>query len=227
MTEKESNIALIHATPLAMAPVAAAFSSLWPQARLMNLLDDSLSVDLAAHGGLNDAVFARIDDLLQYCLRRGVDGVLFTCSAFGPAIDAAARRTGVPVLKPNEAMFEEALDVACTAGSKAPVGLVTTFAPSSVSMRIEFEALAQAMGSSTRIVSACADGAMALLQAGNAVEHDRRVIIAARELREAGVLMLGQFSMAHARAAVEEATGRRVLTSPESAVRKLQRLIAS
>lgn len=49
-------IALIHATPLAMEPVQAAFQRHWPQVRPMNLLDDSLSFDRAQAGRLTEAM---------------------------------------------------------------------------------------------------------------------------------------------------------------------------
>ena len=52
MQEPSPRIALIHATALSVAPVLAAFDRHWPQARRMNLLDDSLSVDRAAAGEL-------------------------------------------------------------------------------------------------------------------------------------------------------------------------------
>ena len=43
-------IALIHALKHSPAPIAASFAKLWPEAQLMNLLDDSLSADLARDG---------------------------------------------------------------------------------------------------------------------------------------------------------------------------------
>jgi maleate cis-trans isomerase len=47
--------------------------------------------------------------LAQYAKTCGADGILFTCSAFGPAIDEVKRTIGLPTLKPNEAMFSDAL----------------------------------------------------------------------------------------------------------------------
>ena len=49
-------IALIHALRHSPPPVETAFAALWPEARLMNLLDDSLSADLARDGAITDAM---------------------------------------------------------------------------------------------------------------------------------------------------------------------------
>ena len=72
-------IALIHATALAMAPIQNAFQRLWPQAHCMNLLDDSLSRDLAQTGSLTPVMVQRFVDLAHYVQGTGCSGVLFTC----------------------------------------------------------------------------------------------------------------------------------------------------
>ncbi|MGY2934384.1 hypothetical protein ACVWZ6_003986 [Bradyrhizobium sp. GM6.1] len=84
-------IALIHALKHSIAPIEAAFAKVWPEARLMNLLDDSLSSDLARDGKLNDAMTERFLALGRYAAATGADAILFTCSAFGPCIEAVAR----------------------------------------------------------------------------------------------------------------------------------------
>src|SRR5262249_14123043 len=116
-------IALIHAMQLAVEPVGDAFRQLWAQARVTHLLEDSLAPDLAAAKTITPAIVDRIVALARYCERCGADAVLYTCSAFGAAIDEAKRSTGIPVLKPNEAMLEEAL----AAGSR--VAVLATFEP--------------------------------------------------------------------------------------------------
>ena len=105
-----TRIALIHALSHSVAPINEAFARDWPQAQRMNLLDDSLSADLARSGrGLVAAMHARFARLAQYAVDTGAQGILFTCSAFGPCIEAVARRhAGIAVLKPNEAMVDEA-----------------------------------------------------------------------------------------------------------------------
>ncbi len=207
-------IALIHALSHSPAPINAAFARLWPEPRLMNLLDDSLSGDLARDGKLTPAMTDRFLDLARYARRTGADAILFTCSAFGPCIDACvAALPDIPVLKPNEAMIEEAQ----TAGKR--IGLLATFAPTLQSMPPEFPA-------DITLVPKLADGALAALDVGDVARHDQLAAEAARDLADCDAIALAQFSLARAAGVVARATGRPVLTTPDSAVRKLQRLLA-
>src|SRR5580658_3167672 len=103
-------IALIHALKHSIAPVESAFAKLWPAADLMNLVDDSLSADVARDGRITEAMTQRFLTLGRYAAGTGADAILFTCSAFGPCIEAVAREHApMPVLKPNEAMIEQAI----------------------------------------------------------------------------------------------------------------------
>src|SRR4051812_50206897 len=102
-------IALIHALKHSIAPIEAAFANAWREARLMNLLDDSLSSDLAHDGRLNDAMTDRFLAPGHYAAVTGADAILFTCSAFGPCIAAGGRAPPpVPALQPNRARVEGA-----------------------------------------------------------------------------------------------------------------------
>jgi aspartate/glutamate racemase len=209
-----TRIALIHALSHSVAPINDAFSRDWPEAQRMNLLDDSLSADLARSGkGLDDAMHERFQRLAQYAVDTGAQGILFTCSAFGPCIEAVARRhAGIPVLKPNEAMIDEA------AQGQGRLGLVATFAPTLASMPPEFPA-------GTELETALADGALDALNAGDTQRHDALIAAQAALLRERGCtrIALAQFSMARARTACEAASGLPVLTTVDSAVRALRR----
>jgi hypothetical protein len=102
-------IALVHAVKVAIAPVEDAFRRHWPEAELSNLLDDSLSRDRNRDGALTPQLSRRIAALAQYGVDAGASAVLYTCSAFGEAIEAVKREQKVPVLRPNEAMLAEAL----------------------------------------------------------------------------------------------------------------------
>ena len=102
-------IALIHAVRVAMQPVEDAFQRHWPEVERVNLLDDALSVDRDRAGALTVELSGRISALANYAVSLGASGILYTCSAFGEAIEDVQRRLRVPVLKPNQAMFAEAI----------------------------------------------------------------------------------------------------------------------
>jgi len=219
VTAPAVRVALIHALAHSVDPVNREMAAAWPACQRMNLLDDSLSADLARGGGVLDAAMTgRFLALADYAVGTGAHAILFTCSAFGLCIDAVARRhAGLPVLKPNEAMVEEAAE----AGGR--VGLVASFAPTLASMPTEFPAGLQ-------VRSRLAAGALEALERGDAAGHDERVAAAAEWLvREQGcaIVALAQFSMARARDVVSSRTGVPVLTTVASAVRLLRRRLGA
>lgn len=213
-----TRIALIHALAHSVAPINAAFERDWPEATRMNLLDDSLSSDLArSTTGLDAAMHERFERLARYAIDRGANGILFTCSAFGPCIESVARQhAGIPVMKPNEAMVAEA----ATAGGK--VGLIATFGPTLASMPAEFP-------DGVDLELALADGALDALNKGDGTLHDQLIAAHARKLRERGctLIALAQFSMARARAACESAGTLPVLTTVDSAVRGMRQRLCT
>jgi hypothetical protein len=214
-------IALIHALAHSPAPINEVMARLWPQAMRMNLLDDSLSADLARTGRLDEAMHQRFLDLSGYALGAGAQALLFTCSAFGPCIQAVKQRhTRVPVLAPNEAMVNEAS--AFVRSSGRPLCLVASFQPTLTSMPAEFAADVP-----LRLVHV--PGAMQALNAGDFATHDALVAEAAAEAaaQGCGATALAQFSLARAAPAVAARTGLPVFTTPESAVRRLMRTMGA
>jgi len=213
MAATTPRVALIHALAHSIAPVNAELDHAWPGCVRMNLLDDSLSSDLAAsRDGLDDAMTARFIDLAEYAIGTGVRGILFTCSAFGPCIDAVARRfPDIPVLKPNEAMIADASRL----GRR--IGLVGSFAPTLVSMPAEFP-------EDVTVLPVLAEGALDALTLGDAQLHDRLVVQAAQRVAVKGcdVVALAQFSLARVASLVEHAVRVPVLTTVGSAVRLLR-----
>jgi hypothetical protein len=217
-------VALIHALAHSVAPINAEFERSWPQCVRMNLLDDSLSADLARSAGRLDArMTARFLTLAAYAIGTGARGILFTCSAFGACIDAVASRwPEVPVLKPNAAMIDDAVRAATREGRGGRIGLVATFAPTLLSMPAEFPA-------GVEVIPALAEGALAALTDGDSATHDRLATDAARAAHAQGcdVIALAQFSLARAAPLVEQAVPLPVFTTPASAVRRLRSLMVA
>jgi hypothetical protein len=209
-------IALVHAVIAAMQPIADAFQHLWPAAECVNILDDSLSRDREKSPDLTPHLHQRFDLLADYAARIGADGLLFTCSAFGEAIERIARRTRFPVLKPNEAMYEAALAY----GTR--IGMLATFAPAVAGMAQEFDELAKSQGTTAELRTICIPEAMEALRQGDVATHNSLLANAAPQLKDCDVVMLAHFSTSRAEKAVSGQLAIPVLTSPSAAVRKLR-----
>lgn len=218
-TRGRKRIFLIHATPLAMSPINEAFARLWPEAELCNLLEDSLPRDLSTAGQLTQALKERFMSLASYAQSAGADAILFTCSAFGEAIHLCKEALSIPVLKPNEAMLEEAL------GHGGRIALLATFAPSIDSITEEIIAAAELRQMTVNVQSALASEAMAALQALDTARHDRLVSELVASVGDADVICFAQFSMTTGAPLCMALTDRPVLTTPDSAVRKLRHIL--
>ncbi|MGI4840597.1 MAG: aspartate/glutamate racemase family protein [Janthinobacterium lividum] len=214
------SIMLIHATPVAIDPIHEAFRLGWPAAALTNILDDGLSRDRALKHELDSNLTARFVELVIYAYRRGADGILVTCSAFGPAIEQAAQAVPIPVLKPNEAMFEAAMK----AGEN--IGMLATFAPSVLTMEEEFSTQAAQRSSTARLQTQVVALAMDALRAGDEATHNRLVAAGAAAFDGCDALMLAHFSTSRAAVLVRKAVNVPVLTAPDAAVAALKQRIA-
>jgi aspartate/glutamate racemase len=219
-TDRATRIALIHAVYVAMPPIERAFLHRWPEAERFNLVDDALPADLERAGSLTPELCARIRRLAEHAVAAQADAVLFTCSAFGDAIEAAAGTLPVPVLKPNEPMFEAAL----TRGKR--IGMLATFAPAVAPMAQEFRALAARRGIDARLETVCVSDAIAAARSGDVATHDRLVAEAAPQLAHCDAVMLAQFSTSTALEAVQAVLTCPVFSAPDAAVDALRRACA-
>lgn len=212
-------IALIHATRVAMPPVETAFAAMWPEAETVSILEEALSADLASGRVPRAALDGRINALAEYALGLDPQAILYTCSAFGSGIEQAAARLPLPVMKPNEAMFEAALSV----GER--ITMLYTFPPAAEGMEREFREEAARRGSPARITSVFVPGALDAMKAGDVETHNRLVVEAAGDVTQADAILLAHFSMTPAADPVRAVTGVPTLTSPETAIAKLRRLL--
>ena len=215
----DKKIYVIHATRISFAPAKASFDKHWPQAKVCNLLDDSLASDRQADGEITDSMLRRFEMIGAYCAEAGADAILFTCSAFGSAIEHVKRLHDIPILTPNEALFDSVLDLG------GPLALMTTFGPSIPALRDELSAMSAARGQSLQPEAVVVDGALDALLAGDQALHDRLVAEKAVALRGYSAIMFGQFSMAGAAELAQPRTQTPILTTPDCAVQKLMRLV--
>jgi Asp/Glu/hydantoin racemase len=202
-----------------MQPIQSAFAECWPEAEIVNLLDDGLSLDRAREAELTEAMIERFVTFGTYGHRMGADGILVTCSAFGPAIDRMIEALPIPVLKPNEAMFQAAI------GQGGRVGMLATFGPAVGTMTEEFDEFVARSGRPASLRTVLVADAMDLLKKGDAAAHNRLVAARAPELADHDAIMLAHFSTSRAAEAVRGVVNVPVLTAPHAAVMRMREMI--
>lgn len=208
-------------SPMALASemVREAFDELWPEAEPIDLYDESLYADFAGGKVMTDEAYHRIAVLLKYSQDSGAQGMLFTGSVFGRAVEAGREKISVPVLTSHEAMIEAAFET----GSR--FGILTTAAGSLRCLADDIDRYAKAHGLSYTITDHIEDAARPIILAGDIERHDDMVAAAAAKMTDCDCLLLGQFSLRRAAKKFADVPGRPVFTPPDTAVKKLKRLL--
>lgn len=205
----------------AMDAAVRAFAADWPEARISNLLDDSLFAWVREAGGVVPEMYDVFRGLTRHMVARGADGILFTCSAFREVIDACIEEFDLPILKPNDAMIEKALD----AGSR--IAVIATVRPTIPSISAEIGEMAAARGQKVELVPYAVDEAFDALARGDAATHDRLVAERAREIRDCDAIVLAQFTLSRAAPAVQAVSNLPVYNSPGAAVARMRERVSA
>jgi aspartate/glutamate racemase len=204
----------------AMDAAVRAFAAGWPEARVSNLLDDSLFAWVREAGGVVPEMYDVFRTLTRHMVTRGAEGILFTCSAFRQVIDECIEEFDVPILKPNDAMIENALD----RGDR--IAVLATVAPTIPSISVEIEEIAAARGRSVKLVPCVVDHAFDALARGDVETHDRLVAERARQISDCDAIALAQFTLSRAAAAVQAVNGIPVYNSPGAAVGRMREMVS-
>ncbi|MBT3811123.1 MAG: arylsulfatase [Rhodospirillaceae bacterium] len=204
-----------------MNAAVTAFQQDWPEARISNILEDGLFEWVRETGGVVPGMYGAFHTLADYAVGRGADGILYSCSAFRECIDACIESFDIPMLKPNDAMIEAALEI----GDR--IAVLATVGPTITSIFAEIEEMALAAGRDVSLVPYMVDGAFDAMAAGDGDTHDRLVAETAKTITDADVIVLAQFTLARAVPAVAAVTDIPVLNSPAAAVAKMRVLLGN
>jgi Asp/Glu/hydantoin racemase len=210
---------LVHPTPLAMAPIDEAFKTLWPQAQTINVLDESLYADIPQDGTLAPAIYDRVASLMRHCELSGADGILFSGSTFGPAVDKARIGMRVPVLRAEEATMEQAVTLGerillvCTARRAMPV------------VRGTLDAAIKRAGVARQISELWVKGARDAITSGDVATHDQLIAEQVLAAGDFDVIVFGQISMVAAQVPLPAEITRRIVIGPHATVARMRALI--
>lgn len=212
-------ILLVHAYQPSIAPIAEAFKMLWPEAEALNVLDETLYADVGADGILAADLPGRVAMLLRHGRQSRADGIIFTGSTFGPAVDAVKDSLGIPVIKADEAISEKiAMEatralIVCTAKRALPV------------IRGNVEAAAARLGTSPEIAELWVAGAKDALVTGDIARHDSLIAESVEQAVGYDMIAFGQFSMVPSRRLISAGMAARVITGPEASIARMRILV--
>jgi aspartate/glutamate racemase len=213
-----TRIAFLHTGAVVIPPVTEQARAVLPDVTFVNYLDDRIVADLG-DAERAASVADRLVHLAEAARDAGADVLMLTCSSISAYAAPTAERAGIPVLRIDEAMADQAVRT----GQRIAViaTLPTTLAPTVALLR-ERAALA---GVQPTIVEEVVDGAFAAVSGGDRPQHDRLVAAAVERLAaDADAVVLAQASMASAAEAAVVAVP--VLTSIEPGIARLGELIA-
>jgi Asp/Glu/hydantoin racemase len=188
---KRKKLGLIHTSATLVPVFAQLCKDKLPGVETFNIVDDSLVKGIAAAGRLTAPIARRVTGYLESAELAGADYILVTCSSIGPAVEAGALLTGVPVLRVDQPMADEAVATGRKIGVIAT--LPTTLEPTADLIRRR----AVAAGKDIELTARLCAGAFDALMRGDAATHDALVAAALKELsRQVDVIVLAQASMA-------------------------------
>jgi Asp/Glu/hydantoin racemase len=211
---KRKKLGLIHTSATLVPVFAQLCQDKLPDVDVFNIADDSLVKCIREAGSLTATIARRVAAYLESAELAGADYIMVTCSSIGPAVEAGAKLTGVPVLRVDQPMA----DIAVATGRRIGViaTLSTTLEPTS-DLVLRRATLA---GKEIELTSRLAEGAFEALMGGDTAKHDAMVAAALRELsKEVDVILLAQASMARVvgtLAAEDQPVP--ILASPDTAV---------
>ena len=211
---KQKTLGLVHTSAIHVPTFTQLCKEKLPGIKVFNIVDDSLVQGIAAAGNLTPTIARRVTSYLESAEQAGADYIMVTCSSIGPAVEAGAKLIGVPVLRVDQPMADQAVVTGKKIGVIAT--LRTTLEPTA-DLILRRAALA---GKQIELTSRLCDGAFEALMSGDAATHDAKVAAALKELSQSvDVIVLAQASMARVVDTLAPADKRvPILASPAIAV---------
>lgn len=214
-------LALIHTSATLVPVFQQLCKTHLPSVKTFNIVDDSLVSGIRAKGSLTADIARRVQAYVSSAEAGGADHILVTCSSIGPAVEASAKFSAVPVLRVDQPMADQAVKTGKRIGVIAT--LSTTLEPTSDLVQRR----AAAAGKQIELTSVLVEGAFEALMAGDSATHDTKVAAALRELSsKVDVILLAQASMARVVDTLPPEDKRiPILASPPLAIQHLATLL--
>ena len=212
-------VVMIHALAESVSPVKVAFGEVFPEAELINLLDEALFIDFK--GQITPQLRRRMSQLICYCEEYGADAIGLACSVYAPVVETAKDLVDVPVVSSYSPVMEEAVRAGKRIGIIAAVG--ATLRDSDYYLNLT----AEEQGRSIETELCLAEELLPLHRTQGEEAFNRRLEELVLDLSgKVDAVLLGQFSMASALNRLQEVCPVPVLSGPHSTANKLKALLS-
>lgn len=210
-------IAFVHTVGFLVDRFRGLMQEQHPAADSFHILNEGLLQDLL-RGRPTAEVYRRVVEQVVLAADGGAGLVVVTCSSTSPAVDVARALLPVPVLKIDDPMAAEAVQL----GRSIAVVCTNTSTPGPSEALLR--AHAAAAGRSIEVEVVVRPGAYQTLLAGDRAGHDAAVTDACRAAAERNdVIVLAQASLAHLQKDLQQELGKPVLSSPTLLMQELGR----
>ena len=211
-------VVMIHALAESIPPVRMAFQDEFPEAQVVNLLDEGLLTDF--QGQITPDLRRRMTDLICYSQDNNADAIGLACSVYAPVVDSARDLVSVPLVSSYGPVMAEA----AAAGPR--VGIIASVEATIRDAEHYLRLAAQEIGKEVEPKPRVADDLITVLRAEGEEAFERRLEEEVLKLApEVDVVLLSQFSFASALAHLKQVSPVPVLSAPHSSARTLKRML--
>lgn len=213
-------VVMIHAVAESMQPTKLAFQEVFPEAELVNLLDEGLFLDFDDQ--LTPALRRRMTQLICYSAEYGAQAIGLACSVYTPMVEMVCGVVDVPIISSYGPVMGEAVQ----AGRR--VGLIAAVPATLRDAEYFLQQAARECGASTEVYPRLAEDLMEVKRHEGEAAFCRRLAEEVDKLApHVDAVLLTQFSMASALAHLRSTAAVPVLSAPHSSARRLKELLAA
>jgi Asp/Glu/hydantoin racemase len=222
VTDTPRRLALVHTVASLVPRFRELSAELIPDIETFDIVDETLLRDATREGRVSLETARRLFSHLAAAESHGADAILVTCSSMGGAVDAARPFAGIPLLRVDQAMAEQAVQRGERIGVLAT--LWSTLGPTAALIR----RTADESSRSVEVRDRLCDGAFEALGEGDTERHDSIVRDGLRDLLGwAEVIVLAQASMARVVDTLSEDERRiPILSSPRLGMERMRDILA-
>ena len=211
-------VVMIHALAESIPPVRLAFRDEFPEAEVINLLDEGLLIDFP--GSITPSLRRRMSDLICYCQDNNADAIGLACSVYAPVVDSARDLVEVPLVSSYGPVMAEAVSAGPT------VGVIATNEATMSDSEYYLNLAAMEAGTDIQVVKRLATDLIKVLREVGQPAFEKRLEEETLALaEEVDVVLLSQFSFATALEHLQRVSPVPVLSAPHSSARTLKKML--